>query len=165
MLERGSTVYVEGRLTLNRWRGQDGTEKSGLNLSASRCDVLGAVGHRPGPRPARVEQGARPVLRPSADGQPSIGRPADGEPPLESYGEPASDDLPIDFDEPQTPRLIRERIAAAAAAQKSDMPYGWERTLKKAEGNPERRKRLLEDHEILEPLVNRLRAPQREVSP
>src|SRR5579884_3315137 len=45
-LGKGAEVYVEGRLKLNTWAGQDGQQRSGLELSAWRVDVLGAIGRR-----------------------------------------------------------------------------------------------------------------------
>lgn len=43
-LRKGASVYVEGRLTLNQWTAIDGAPRSGLNLSAWRCDVHAAIG-------------------------------------------------------------------------------------------------------------------------
>ena len=45
-LGKGAEVYVEGRLTLNEWTTPDGQKRAGLNLSAYRVDVLGAIGRR-----------------------------------------------------------------------------------------------------------------------
>ena len=54
-LGRGDQVYVEGKLTLGQWTGQDGQPRSGLNVSAWKCAILGAVGRR---ETARVDQDA-----------------------------------------------------------------------------------------------------------
>ena len=45
-LAKGAECYVEGRLKLNSWHAQDGQQRSGLELSAWRVDVLGAIGRR-----------------------------------------------------------------------------------------------------------------------
>jgi single-strand DNA-binding protein len=45
-LAKGAECYVEGRLKLNTWNGPDGQQRSGLELSAWRVDVLGAIGRR-----------------------------------------------------------------------------------------------------------------------
>jgi single-strand DNA-binding protein len=43
-LHKGSAVYVEGRLRLDRWQGKDGEPRCGLSVSAWRVDVHGAIG-------------------------------------------------------------------------------------------------------------------------
>ena len=45
-LGKGAEAYVEGRIKMNEWTGTDGEKRSGLNLSAWRVDVLGAIGRR-----------------------------------------------------------------------------------------------------------------------
>jgi single stranded DNA-binding protein len=109
-LARDSQVYLEGRLTLPRWRGQEGTERSGLSLSATRCDVFGAVGRRPSTGPALAQHQAGMVL-----GGTSVGRPGNAE--------------PIDFDAPRDPLPLRQRIAAAAAegTQRAAARRPWRR--------------------------------------
>jgi single stranded DNA-binding protein len=49
-LGRGDQVYVEGKLTLGQWTGQDGQPRSGLNVSAWKLELLGAIGR---PEPTR----------------------------------------------------------------------------------------------------------------
>jgi single-strand DNA-binding protein len=51
-LKKGSEVYVEGRLKLNTWTAQDGTQRTGLNCSAWKVEPLGAIGRR---APQRAE--------------------------------------------------------------------------------------------------------------
>jgi single-strand DNA-binding protein len=58
-LVKGAEVYVEGRVRLNRWTTPDGSERSGLELTAWRLDVLGAIGRRaPRPEGARTDGAA-----------------------------------------------------------------------------------------------------------
>jgi len=57
-LHKGDEAYLEGRLSLRRWTGQDGTERSGLDLVVSRCEPLGQIGRR---APARPAHDAAPV--------------------------------------------------------------------------------------------------------
>jgi len=45
-LKKGSEVYVEGRLKLNAWNTADGEQRTGLNVSAGTCEVLGAIGRK-----------------------------------------------------------------------------------------------------------------------
>jgi single-stranded DNA-binding protein len=45
-LGKDTEVYCEGRLKLNTWQTADGTPRSGLNVTAWRLDVLGAIGRR-----------------------------------------------------------------------------------------------------------------------
>jgi single-strand DNA-binding protein len=46
---KGSRVYCEGRLKLDRWE-KDGEKRSGLSLAAWRCDLLGQIGQNKPPR-------------------------------------------------------------------------------------------------------------------
>ncbi len=57
---KGAEVYAEGRLKLNSWTAQDGTPRSGLNLTAWRLDPVGQIGRR-GPRPEPLTQPRRPA--------------------------------------------------------------------------------------------------------
>jgi single-stranded DNA-binding protein len=34
---KGMPLYIEGRLTLDTWKAQDGTDRSGLSVAAWRC--------------------------------------------------------------------------------------------------------------------------------
>jgi single-strand DNA-binding protein len=45
-LHKGDEVYIEGKLRLDSWTGKDGEAKSGLSVSAWKCEPLGAIGHR-----------------------------------------------------------------------------------------------------------------------
>jgi single-strand DNA-binding protein len=45
-LVKGTEVYIEGRLKLEQWTGQNGTQRSALAVSAWKCEVLGAIGKR-----------------------------------------------------------------------------------------------------------------------
>ncbi len=45
-LRKGASVYVEGKLTPGQWTAADGSPRCGLNLSAWRVDVHGAIGKR-----------------------------------------------------------------------------------------------------------------------
>jgi len=58
-LKKGAEVYVEGRLRLSRWTMQDGAERSGLEVSAFKCEPLGQIGRRR--PPPRVVAGAGKV--------------------------------------------------------------------------------------------------------
>ena len=72
-LDKGASVYVEGRLTLNSWTAHDGNERHGLSVAASRVLPLGLIGRRkPGAasradRPAQAAAG-RSSPAPATDG-------------------------------------------------------------------------------------------------
>ncbi len=51
---KGTHVYVEGRCKLNRWEGQDGAERSGLELIAWVCTPMGQIGRQRPQAPPRV---------------------------------------------------------------------------------------------------------------
>ncbi|HLZ70495.1 MAG TPA: single-stranded DNA-binding protein [Dehalococcoidia bacterium] len=45
-LKKGGEVYVEGKLKLSTWTGQDGNPRTGLSVSAWTVQPLGAIGRR-----------------------------------------------------------------------------------------------------------------------
>ena len=49
-LKKADKVYVEGRLTLDSWRGQDGVERHGLSVAAFKCERTHQIGRS---RPSR----------------------------------------------------------------------------------------------------------------
>lgn len=54
-LAKGSSVYVEGKLSLNTWTAQDGSERHGLNVAATLVQPLGQIGRRrPASEPEKV---------------------------------------------------------------------------------------------------------------
>ena len=57
-LTKGSAVYVEGKLRLNTWTAQDGTERHGLAVSAWTVQPLGVIG-RKAPRRERAPEAVR----------------------------------------------------------------------------------------------------------
>ena len=48
-LVKGTDVYVEGRLKLNTWTIQDGSQRSGLNVTAWKLEPLGQIARRSWP--------------------------------------------------------------------------------------------------------------------
>lgn len=55
-LAKGAEVYVEGRLRLGRWTGQDGAPRAGLNVNAWTVQPMGQIGRR-------APRDSRPVAR------------------------------------------------------------------------------------------------------
>ncbi len=51
-LKKGCEVYVEGKLRLNIWTAQDGTERTGLAVSVWKVEPLGQIGRKAPKRPA-----------------------------------------------------------------------------------------------------------------
>ena len=45
-LTKGQQVYIEGRVKLDRWTGQDGQERSTLAVTAFEMQMLGSRGER-----------------------------------------------------------------------------------------------------------------------
>lgn len=54
-INKGDSIYIEGRGSINRWVGADGVEKSSLNVSAWTAVALGKIGRK---SPQRKEPGA-----------------------------------------------------------------------------------------------------------
>lgn len=51
--KKGARIYAEGRLELSEWVARDGVKRSGLNLTAWKCELIGAanIGRNKPPRP------------------------------------------------------------------------------------------------------------------
>jgi single-stranded DNA-binding protein len=45
-LHKGDRAYVEGRIELQRWTGQDGVERSGLKVTCFKVEPVGQIGRR-----------------------------------------------------------------------------------------------------------------------
>jgi single-strand DNA-binding protein len=65
-LMKGCEVYIEGRLRLGRWNGQDGAQRSGLNVNAWTVHPMGAIGRR---APQQTNQVARRPVDVGASGR------------------------------------------------------------------------------------------------
>jgi single-strand DNA-binding protein len=88
-LGKGSPIFIEGRLKLDSWEGQDGQKRSKLKVIGERIQLLGGRGQGEGggPRPAPARQGAQ-----SAYSQPA---PPDDFGDLPPSGPPPADDIPF----------------------------------------------------------------------
>ena len=82
---KGDRCYVEGKLSLDSWTGQDGQARTGLSVLASKAEALGKIGHRRPKQEGQRGNGTDQQRRAAADAQ----RPLD-------RGAPMYDD-PIDF--------------------------------------------------------------------
>ena len=58
-LPKGTELYVEGRVKVRAWAGQDGQPRAGFDVSAWRAEVLGQIGRR------RPRQEAAPRREPA----------------------------------------------------------------------------------------------------
>ncbi len=58
-LTKGVECYIEGRLKLNNWRAADGTQRSGLNVTAWRLEPIGQIGRSRPPADSRSAAGDR----------------------------------------------------------------------------------------------------------
>jgi len=66
-LVKADRVYVEGALTMNTWRDREGEKRAGLNVAASKCERLGAIGRNRPPATKRqtvADHAARDWQRP-----------------------------------------------------------------------------------------------------
>jgi single-stranded DNA-binding protein len=61
---KGSRVYIEGKLSLDEWSGQDGAKRHGLSLLSGYCR-LSQIGRNKPPRAAR-DQGRQSDFNPDA---------------------------------------------------------------------------------------------------
>jgi len=52
-LEKGTRIYVEGRLSLDTWQDREGNTKTGLKVAAFKVVPLGQIGRR---KPARASE-------------------------------------------------------------------------------------------------------------
>jgi single-strand DNA-binding protein len=78
-LSKGSPVFIEGRLKLDRWEGKDGQKQSKMRVVCERMQMIGAKGEGRGP--------AAPAGKPAARQDSEYSQPA----PPEDYGAPVPD--------------------------------------------------------------------------
>ncbi len=78
-LSKGSPVFIEGRLKLDRWEGKDGQKQSKMRVVCERMQMIGAKGEGRGP--------ASPAGKPAARQDSEYSQPA----PPEDYGAPVPD--------------------------------------------------------------------------
>ncbi|MGA7328444.1 MAG: single-stranded DNA-binding protein [Rhodomicrobium sp.] len=69
-INKGSKIYAEGRLKLDKWQ-KDGQERSGLSLAAWRCDLIAQIGQHKAPR-GESKQSFPPI--PDQRDQRAVGR-------------------------------------------------------------------------------------------
>ena len=60
-LKKGDRVYVEGSIKIDSWKGSDGTERHGLNVTAFKCEPTHQIG-RGRSRPKRERETPKPQL-------------------------------------------------------------------------------------------------------
>jgi single-strand DNA-binding protein len=58
-MRKGARVYIEGKLSLDEWTGQDGAKRHRLSLMSGHCR-LSQIGRNRPPRAARNQGEARP---------------------------------------------------------------------------------------------------------
>ncbi|MEN6458541.1 MAG: single-stranded DNA-binding protein [Thermoguttaceae bacterium] len=56
-LSKGSPVFIEGRLRLDSWEGQDGQKRSKLKVTCDRMQLIGAKGQGGGGQRPATRQG------------------------------------------------------------------------------------------------------------
>lgn len=55
VLTKGLECYIEGRLRLREWATADGTQRSGLDVSAWKVEPMGQIGRKAPRRPEQAE--------------------------------------------------------------------------------------------------------------
>jgi single-stranded DNA-binding protein len=67
-LVQGARVYVEGKLSMSEWTGNDGTKRQGLSVMSWHCRLPHIGRNRPKrDKPAKHEHGAEPTPRTQGD--------------------------------------------------------------------------------------------------
>jgi single-strand DNA-binding protein len=97
-LSKGSPVFIEGRLKLDTWEGQDGQKRSKLKVTCDRMQLIGSKGQggQGGPQGGAPRAAGRPAPQRSQGSQYNQAPPPD-----EAYdagpGEPSGggDDIPF----------------------------------------------------------------------
>ena len=72
-IAKGSKVYCEGSIRLNNWQSGQGEARSGLSISAKRCDLIGAIGRQraaTGATAPTARQKAEAAFAPAGAGKP-----------------------------------------------------------------------------------------------
>ena len=87
-LTKGRLVYIEGRLRMPTWEGQDGQTRARNEIVADRVKFLDRHGVSPPPE-GRPEEG-----RPE-EGKPEEGKPEESKPEESDTGELEPDDIPF----------------------------------------------------------------------
>ena len=54
-IAKGASIYVEGRIKLDKWTTKDGEPRSGLSVAATRVEALGQIGRK---RPPKISKAA-----------------------------------------------------------------------------------------------------------
>jgi single-stranded DNA-binding protein len=72
-ITKGSKVYCEGKIRLDRWE-KEGEKRAGLSLAAWRCDLIGQIGKS---KPPRETMGSAPITASSFAGPTQRTKPGD----------------------------------------------------------------------------------------
>jgi single-stranded DNA-binding protein len=62
---KGAAVYIEGRLTLDKWKANDGSDRTGLNVMSWHCR-LAQIGRN---KTKRLRADVAPAFAPAAPGK------------------------------------------------------------------------------------------------
>lgn len=60
-LKKGDRVYVEGAIKLETWRGNDGTERHGLNVASFKCERTHQIGRNKPQRERKDDPKSQPA--------------------------------------------------------------------------------------------------------
>jgi single-strand DNA-binding protein len=67
-LKKSDRCYIEGTIKLDRWTGNDGTERHGLSVAAFKCEPTHRIGrHRPDRNNKERDFGTPPVASSGAE--------------------------------------------------------------------------------------------------
>ena len=96
-LQKGSAVYVEGRLQTRKWQGQDGQDRYTTEIVVNEMQMLGGRGGGQSGGSAQFgggQQQQRSAPRPQQQGQQQPGGPAPA-PNYDGPGDDFDDDIPF----------------------------------------------------------------------
>lgn len=100
-LKKGQPLFIEGRLSMDSWEGQDGQKKTRIRVIAENFQFLGggkgtpSEGGAPEDEPARASSGDYGAsYRKPAGPREAVGDPPPG-PPVEDYEAQREEDIPF----------------------------------------------------------------------
>ena len=100
-LQKGRSIFIEGRLKLDQWTGQDGQKRSRMNVVLERFQFMDSRpggggqggGERRAPQGRPQAAGQKPQAQPPQPSQPS--RPSQDAPPADNDFDSTEESIPF----------------------------------------------------------------------
>ncbi|MCK4660656.1 MAG: single-stranded DNA-binding protein [Phycisphaerae bacterium] len=121
-MSKGRQILIEGRLHFSQWTGQDGQNRSKLDVMVDRSQFLGSPGGAGGGAPgAQAYPAAAPPVGAPPVGAPPVGAPPVGAPPVGAppAGPPPVAAPPVSAPPADAPPAYEEEPPGAQA----DVPF------------------------------------------